>query len=287
MAQNYENYFKRFESHSVFPELIKTNKRLLQPMASIDMHSRVMLPTALSVTSATIETVTAQLDDLFALMEVLLVDARRAFLTYIPYPAAGQDLWSAKPPGMDPLRLSGWYNSQVIPTDTFGDTGDPIQSKTMVCDESETNECLFYSLSAQVSWEEVGMSTIYQLTDDVTDDEFWMLTPHKWHTINFIDDLGVTTGFSGTPIVEGDAAMELYNFAYSRFALSSPAIERGLQMPGYTASYIAARDLVRVIELQNLETFSTETLRALNAQMTGSALRSRNKSVDDTLKMTS
>lgn len=295
MAKNYLPYARRLETHTCFPNMIMESKELLTPMLSMDVNGRLFIPTFLNLFEGdsyeegedpgmaiarirnsrnwTDVTVKNRLKDRFDLLDTVLVNARKAYMAYVPFPLAKMDLWTVPEPRINPYILSGWYNSGVKRFDTFNDTGDPEPHEVMVCDNSEDNSATFYSIAPQPTWGEVKYSTIFSLDVERFDDTYYLLTPHQWNNIALFDNYNQVSFYNGQVVGISDNRFELHNFPRCRYVISHENVRHGLQEPGYLHAKLHRTDIRRLVTLEVLANVHYDQMKAIRGLMTGSSVR--------------
>jgi hypothetical protein len=279
IAQEYISYMRILERHTLPPWITAEIKRMLTPVKSLDLGGHIMIPSYIAATTSKSNILYA-LGQLELQYEVELADVRRVVQAYIPYPLDRQMMYDVSDPVSDPLRLSGWYNSGNISTDPFGDTGDPVTFKGMVIDEADgtyPGACLHYTMQGSPTWSEVKMATIFYLTDDPVDDEFWLMTPHNYGPIYFYDENLSSTLLDGTTVAKSDAAFELANFAYNRFAYNDSDVNRGMQMPGYVSSVIDSEAITTMMSIEVLDNWHYDEMATMASFAMGSNYRLRRR----------
>jgi hypothetical protein len=272
IAETYIPLLKRFDNKIAFPALINEIKRVLTPMLSVDLNGRLQVPIVLSpatVTTANIvDAVTSYLD----YIDVTLDSSAAVFTSFLPFPLREMNPWGFPlEPVIDVDRDSGWYNSGVKSISTFGDTNDPDITLSMVCDEGATNDIIYYTRHTQPIWAEVKMSSVWRLTDDVTDDEFQLITPHKYKNVIIIDDAFDFFAYDGSQILAASVGFRYIEFANSRFA--STDVDYGTQKPGMLGAEISQYPLNRLMRLETESVWSLETLKLVTSQMAGASIR--------------
>jgi hypothetical protein len=272
LAETWLPVLKRFDNKIAFPHVVAEIKRMLSPMLSVDLHGRLMVPMrynpATVDSSAVITSVVAFLDYL----DVEIASASAVFTSFLPFPMSEMDPWTFNPaPSIDVDRDSGWFNSCVKSYPVFGDTGDPTIDTCTMCDEAETDTAVYYSRHMQPTWAEVKLASIFRLTDDVTDDEFQLLTPHKYSNIILIDDVFDSFVYDGSQILAASVGFRYLEFCNGRYA--STDADYGTQKPGMTGAEIAHLPIVRMARLETQYIWSLPVLKAITSQMAGSSIR--------------
>jgi hypothetical protein len=283
IAQNYANYFRLIEQFVMFPRVIEDTKRLLSPQLSLDINSRLMVALSFHPTMS-FSSMTANLDEMEAILTTLVPDAKKAFMSYIPFPIFGQDLWAVPPLSSDPLINTAWYNSNNLAIAAFGDTGDPADYQSMVCYDDTDNRCLYYSMFPQPVWDEVRLSSIWGLNYSVTDNTFELLTPHKWGNIYIFDNHDAFTIYDGESTSTTSNAFELMEFANNRYVINTSDAQRGIQKPGFLGCWIHRNDIERMLSLEVLHAMHADVLQMVTAEMVGSAVKEIRRSVKETVQ---
>jgi hypothetical protein len=272
LAETYIPLLKRFDNKIAFPNMIAEIKRMLTPMLSVDLNGRLQIPIVLNPATATtsviVNAVTAYLD----YIDVTIDNASAVFTSFLPFPLKEMNPWGfPSEPVIDVDRDSGWFNSGVKDTSTFGDTNDPVITQALICDEGATNDIVHYTRHTQPIWAEVKLATIWRLTDDVTDDEFQVITPHKYKNCIIIDDSFDYFTYDGSQILAASAGFRYLEFVNSRFA--STDVDYGTQKPGTTGAEISQYPLNRLMRLETEYVWSLPTLKLVTSQMAGASIR--------------
>jgi hypothetical protein len=272
LAETWLPILKRFDTKIAFPHMIAEVKRMLTPMLSIDLHGRLMIPLNFDPSTITTAGLAPLIIELLDYIDVNISSASAVFTSFLPFPMSEMDPWGFTPaPAIDVDRDSGWFNSGVDLTATFGDTGDPTIDQHMVCDEAAGDTCILYSRHMQPIWSEVKMSSIFRLTDDVTDDEFQLITPHKYYSAILIDDSFDSFAYDGTQILAASIGFRYLEFINCRFA--STDVDYGTHKPGMTGTELAYNPLVRLMRIETGYVWSLTVLKAITTQMAGSSIR--------------
>lgn len=279
LAQEWMPTVRLLENHILPPWVVAEIKRMLTPMKTVDLAGHILVPLAFTSNGTTKAGLSQSLFYLEQLIELTCSDARKVIQAYVPYPLSSQDIWSVADPVVDPLRLSGWFNSGCRTTDSFGDTGDPSADNLTIADEAGGSIIPFYSITGgSPTWEEVKLSTVYELTDEV-DDEFTLLTPHKYGNIVIHDDFLQTSTYNGTSIAKSDAKFELLNFVNCRLAISDGTVLHGMQAPGYRYCEINQSAVDQLIILEVLDNYHYDEMRMLASAGAGNNIRLRRREI--------
>jgi hypothetical protein len=272
LAETYLPLLRRFDNKIAFPHMINEIKRMLTPMLSIDLNGRIHVPMLFDPSTITSATVVAQVTALLDYIDVTLSSAGPVFASFLPFPISDMDPWSyPSEPVIDVDRDSGWFNSNVEGYSTFGDTTDPTINKVLVCDEAETDTALFYTRHTQPIWSEIKMATIFRLTDDATDDEFQLITPHQYSSAILLDDSFDSFAYDGSQILAASVGFRYIEHINCRFA--STDVDYGTQKPGLMGAELGYLPLVRIMRLETAYVWSLDVLKVITAQMAGSSIR--------------
>jgi hypothetical protein len=272
LAETWLPLLKRFDNKIAFPHMIAETKRMLTPMLSVDLHGRLQVPMRYDPSTVTSSAIVASLILLLDYIDVNISSAAAVFASFLPFPMSEMDPWSFEPsPVIDVDRDSGWFNSGVEDYDDFGDTGDPTIDKATMCDEAETDSCLLYTRHMQPIWAEIKMATIFALTDDITDDEFQLITPHRYYTTILLDDSFDSFAYDGTQILAASVGFRYLEYVNCRYA--STDVDYGTQKPGMTGAEVAKLPLYRLMRLESGYVWSLNVLKTITSQMAGSSIR--------------
>jgi hypothetical protein len=272
LADTYLPLLRRFENKIAFPLILEEAKRMMTPMMSVDLHGRLQVPVrqdpSTAVSSDIVTKVTAYLDYL----DDVLVDTSAVLTSFLPFPMAQLDPWNFTPdPIIDVDRDSGWFNSGVKTVSTFGDTGDPVIDSTTLCDEATGDKCVYYTRHTQPVWAEIKLATIFGLTDDVTDDEFQLLTPHQYFKAIVVDDAFDTFEYDGTQILAASVGFRYLEYVNCRYA--STDVDYGTMKPGLMGAEISKFPIDRLMRIETSYIFSLPILKQVVANMAGSSVR--------------
>jgi hypothetical protein len=272
LAETYLPLLKRFDNKIAFPNIMTEMKRVLTPMLSVDLNGRLQVPLIFdpsTVDSATVvSTVTALLD----YIDVTLESAGAVFTSFLPFPVAEMNPWGfPQEPVIDVDRDSGLYNSNVQDFYVFGDTGDPTLNKVMMCDEATTNSVIMYTRHTQPIWSEVKMASIFRLTDDATDDEFQLITPHLYYHVWLLDDSFDSFAYDGSAIGTASVGFRYLDYANCRFA--STDVDYGTMKPGLMGAEISQYPLNRLMRIETAYCWSLDVLKLVTQNMAGASIR--------------
>lgn len=285
IAQDWMPYMRILEQHTLFPWIVNETKRMLTPMLSNDMNGRIFIPLnvhTVSDTKANLLNTVAMAETVY---ELYCADARRTAHAYLPYPMSQQAIWHVHDPVADPLRMSGWFNSQNEDIDTYGDTGDPVpRVDAQVCYDSdisgEEDRFRTYSITPQPTWEEIKLGSVWALDYFIADNEFHLLTPHNYKDIIFHDEYSQYTSFSGDVTATTDSRFELMQFAHNRWVMNSSDADDGLTIPGYLLSTRIDRAAIKtMLTMEVLDNFHYDELVAINSLSMGHNTRIRRREV--------
>jgi hypothetical protein len=272
MAERWLPLMKRMENLVIFPRILEETKRMLTPMMSVDLHGRLQVPIRMNPSTATSASVTAVVEAYLDYLDDVLVNTSDVLTSFLPFPMSNMDPWNFIPdPIVDVDRDSGWFNSGVKTISTFGDTNDPVIDVTTLCDEAETDACIYYTRHTQPIWSEIKMATIFRLTDDVTDDEFQLITPHKYGNIILVDDAFDTFVYDGTQILAASVGFRYIEYANSRYA--SKDVDYGTMKPGLMGAEVSRFPIDRLMRIETSYMTSLPVLKEVVANMAGSSVR--------------
>jgi hypothetical protein len=272
LAETWLPVLKRFDNKIAFPHIVAEIKRMLTPMLSIDLNGRLMIPLPFNPATATSASLIADIVAYLDYIDVTMASASSVFSSFLPFPMSEMAPWVFEAqPALDVDRDSGWYNSGVTLFDTFGDTTDPTINKVVMCDEAANDEALIYTRHTQPIWSEIKMSSIFRLTDDATDDEFQLVTPHKYGKVVLLDDVFDSFVYDGTQILAASVGFRYLDFVNSRFA--STDVDYGTLKPGMMGAYVAYLSLIRAMRLETSYVWSLDIMKAVTSQMAGASIR--------------
>lgn len=272
IAERYLPMMKRMNNLIMFPRMVSEMKRMLTPMMSVDLHGRVQCPCVSDIGAITAASLTTTITGYLTYIDTHLADANNLMSTFLPFPLLEQNAWDLPElPIIDIDRDSGWYNSNVTPYATFGDTGDPVKSKVMLCDEAADLNALFYTRHCQPIWSEIKLSTIFWLEDHLTDDTYKLITPHYYYNAYIIDDAFDQVDYDGSTIGSGSDAFRYIDYVNCRFA--STDVDYGVQKPGTFGAELYYNAIRRLVRLETAYMCSLEVLRPVAAVMAGASLR--------------
>jgi hypothetical protein len=262
---------KRMENKIMFPRIIAEVKRMMTPMLSVDLHGRLQIPSYWD-TDTVLSDISSLLDSLLTYIDGTLTSAGNLFASFLPFPFKASQPWDFSPiPLIDVDRDSGWYNSGCKDVDVFGDTGDPDKYGHLTVDEAGTDKCLFFTRQIQPIWSEVRMATIFRLTDDIADDEFWLITPHRYRKVVLIDDSFDIFEYDGTDVTSANLGYRYLPFANTRYATDK--VMQGMQKPGSSGALINKESLDRMVRLDASYLFNVEILKTVAMIAAGSSIR--------------
>jgi hypothetical protein len=272
LANRWLPILKRFESKIAFPRMISEVKRLLSPMLSIDLNGRLLINTVYNMATASADAVETTVTGYLDYLEVQLASASSLFSSFLPFPLKDMMPWTfSMGPMVDVDRESGWFNSPAKNLYVFNDTGDPDIGDCMVFDEATGSKSLYYTRHTQPIWTEIRQATMYELTDDVTDDKFRLVTPHKYFNIHIIDDAFDVFTYDGTQIDDASVGFRYIDFADCRFA--SKDVDYGTQKPGLLGAELTLEPINRLMRVETSYQFNIEILKVVTANMAGASLR--------------
>jgi hypothetical protein len=272
LAETWLPVLRRFDNKIAFPHIVAEVKRMLTPMLSVDLNGRMHVPIVYDPATATSATVIASIVELLDYLDVTLSQSAPVFASFLPFPISDMDPWGFAPvPVIDVDRDSGWFNSGVKSYTTFGDTNDPAINTTTMCDEAETDTALFYTRHTQPIWAEIKMTTIFRLTDDVTDDEFQLITPHRYFAASLLDDSFDSFSYDGTQILAASVGFRYLEHVNCRYA--STDVDYGTQKPGLMGAELGYLPLIRIMRLETAYIWSLDVLKVITAQMAGASIR--------------
>jgi hypothetical protein len=252
--------------------MLAETKRMLTPMLSIDLHGRLMIPMIHNPSSATTASIVNTVTNWLDYIDVTLANSASTFTSFLPFPMSEMNPWGFNPdPSLDADRDSGWFNSNVKEIDTFGDTGDPTNTVSTLCDEAGVNSCIYYTRHTQPIWSEIKMASIFRLTDDVTDDEFQLITPHRYRKAILLDDVFDNFDYDGSQVLAASVGFRYIEFVNCRYA--SEDVAYGTQKPGLIGAEIQQYPLNRMMRLETSYVWSLTVMKAVTAQMTGASIR--------------
>jgi hypothetical protein len=272
IAETWLPVLKRFDNKIAFPHMIAEIKRIMTPMLSIDLNGRVHVPIPYNPAVATSASILPSVIELLDYLDVTLATAAPVFASFLPFPMAEMAPWDfPSSPAIDVDRDSGWFNSGVADFSTFGDTTDPTINKTLMCDEAANDTALFYTRHTQPIWSEIKMASIWRLTDDATDDEFQLITPHKYQPASLLDDVFDSFSYNGATITSASVGFRYIEHINCRFA--STDVDYGTQKPGLMGAELGYLPLVRIMRLETSYVWSLGVLKVITAQMAGASIR--------------
>jgi hypothetical protein len=272
LADRWLPLMKRFESKIAFPRMIAEIKRQLTPMLSIDLNGRLLINSRYAIDSAVADDVESEVQGFLDYIEIQLASASSLFSSFLPFPLKDMNPWAFNMgPSIDVDRESGWFNSPTKQLGVFNDTGDPVISEVMLFDEATGSTSLYYTRHTQPIWAELRHATMYELTDDVTDDKFRLVSPHWCSRIHILDDAFDVFSYTGVQIDDASVGFRYIDYADCRFA--SKDVDYGTQKPGLLGAEIQLAPINRLMRIETDYQFSIEILKVVTANMAGASLR--------------
>lgn len=269
---------RRFENKIIFPNLIHETKRMLNPMLSIDMQGRLLVPFNTNILAGPIagDLLKVEVETLLNFIDAELNNVSSLMNSFIPFPLMELDPWSVNLGNLiDAHRENGWYNSNVLATSTFGDTGDPVVKQHMVMytddEDQPTQTGLFYTRQTQPTWSEIKMTSVWHHQAHLVDDRFRIMTNHLYGNIHIVDDAKDVVSYTGGEFTKADIGYRYVDFTNCRFA--NPDLEYGSMKPGVMGARFPYDPLVHLATLETLEIFAIPQLKLIAAQGAGSSLR--------------
>lgn len=265
---------RRLDNKIIFPEMMNQAKRMMTPMWSAgSIHKRLLVPICanpmITDGAATILVLKSQLD--YAENECKKVAS--LLNTFLPFTMSRFNPWDdAGRPTIDIPRQAGWYNSSPMWTDTFGDTGDPQIGETLFFDEADGAPITWFAITAQPTWGTVKLASVFYRTDEIVDDEFYLMTPHQYGPIIIPDDNFLYTEFDANLRTNFSVdERRIIEYAHCRYATRE--INYGVNHPGYLGAKVYEEPLRRLMRIETGEVFEINTLKLMAAHIAGSGLR--------------
>lgn len=277
---------ERLGTMVAFPNLIKDTQRMLTPMLSIDLNGRLLFPTPSGNPFAdpdAADNIYNQVDEKLGYIETTNADAGAIMTTFLPFPAASMPLWQVSSvPVVDVPRETGWFNSGVRSISPFGDTGDPDETECLIYNKVEGAVFAdpvvpFFTRLAQPTWDEVAMTSIFELETRDLDDVYRQITPHGYANVIIADDAGGYIVYDGTAFANDSEESAYVNFVDSRFAEGD--IPFGRQTPGFLGSGVPWSAAMRLLRQQMHSDFALSAIKAVLANATGGSLREIRQSI--------
>lgn len=272
LAETWLPLMRRMDNKIVFPRMVEEVKRMLTPMMSVDFHGRLQIPMAVNPATIDAATIVADVVDKLDYIRSHLGDTANLLNSFLPFPFKEMNPWLL-PSGaaIDVDRDSGWYNSGTGDVTVFNDTGDPTNLIELILDEAEDYKGVWFTRHCQPIWAELKLATMFEVTDELVDDKFRIITPHNYQNIHILDDAFDVFSFNGTQIDTGEAGFRYIDYANSRYA--SVDVPWGIQKPGTMGAYIYYDTINRLVRLETNYIFNAEILKTVATQMAGASLR--------------
>lgn len=275
LASRWLPYMKRFDTKILFPRTIEMMQRMLTPMLSIDLNSRLLAPFGqilFTVNGANKleDEVASRLDYVDGQMR----DASALFQTFLPFPIERSGPWlMSDTPAPDWDRESAWWNSGLKLIDPFNDTGDPTARQTLIFIEDLlgiVSNVPWHTRHAQPIWAEMTMSEMYRENFGL-DDTFELLTLHRWGNVEIPDDLGNVFVYDGT--AEQQTAPQQFYEEYVTNRFYNDSLDFGKLRPGSMAAWITGDAVVRNVRLDVEYNWHLNLLKDVMVAMSGASIR--------------
>jgi hypothetical protein len=274
LASRWLPLMKRFDNKVMFPRIIQAIKRLAQPMQSVDFNGRLMQTFYLNPfePSIDVDTYYDRIKTLLDYIDVNLADAGAVFVSFLPFPMRMSEPWSLmSSPEVDLDKDAGWWNSNAKGLPIFGDTGDPSNIVALQFEEAENELVYWHTRHTQPIWAEIKWASLWELLEDVVDDEFRLITSHAWSNIIIPDDTDEFFSYDGTAIGTGSFGFRYIDYASCRFA--SGDVAWGSMKPGFMGSEIGLDPVKRMMRLETQYIFNLEVLKDIVSYMSGASIR--------------
>jgi hypothetical protein len=273
IAERWLPLMKRFESHLMFPRMLAETKRLMTPMLSVDLNARLLVPTFKDPFNYDLSGSFNECKLLIDYCDIQLRDTRGLLQSFLPFPIMAMAPWACDTnPAIDIDRMTGWWNSGPREISEFGDTGDPAGNESVFFGtSSNAGRTIWHTRHAAPTWSEVKMGTIWRLNEVPVDDNFWMLTPHRYGAVSLPDDAGDIYYFDGGSVEPASVGWRYTDYAHLRFA--STELTFGSLHPGMSGCYIDYEPVLRMLRLEVGSVFHTTILKDVAVMAAGSSLR--------------
>ena len=294
LAETWLPLMQRIEAQIMFPNLLVEVRRMMTPMISADLNGRLILPHLRATPNEDASDDAVFVEAWLDYISSILPKQTAAIKTFLPFPVNRQMPWSLMPIATDLDRYTGMYNSGLasdVGVMPYGDTGDPnptssaqywIRGSSNPGGVTEPTDLSFLTRKGQPSWGEIRHTTIWEMTSNLADDTFRVMTEHLWGPRTFWDDLGTTHALGANNKWFASPSMtKLQPFANSKFAFADALTGdetvlggvNGIADPGYLYASIPGDGLERLCKLEVEKDWSYKALRMITTAGIGSSLR--------------
>jgi hypothetical protein len=292
VASRWLPYIRRLEQLVMWPRIVDQIKRQMTPMMTSGPGGRMMIPTPrnnfLQGTDA--DDIEGRIAELLDYIKVNMHAFSALLTSFIPFNVGAMDPWSMANVGaVDINRESGWWNSGVSTTSTFGDAGDPtIKESTMVTTSSTSDvttlNALYHTNYPQPTWGEIKNASIFVLHDEAVDDTYALLTKHQIRKITIVDDNGTKLTYDGTdyPDTDGSNLFRYDHFTASRYVSSNNGgITHGKLRSETIGAEIPFTPIKRLMRTEIRYDYNIELMTEIAQQMAGASLRELRSVIKD------
>lgn len=288
LAERWLPLLKRLETHILFPAIVEETKRMLAPMLSVDLNGRLLLPMRINIwnTTLTVSDVETLITGWLDFLDSNLSAQTAVIRSFLPFPLVASDPWSIpQEPVIDVDRATGWYNSAVVASSVFGDTGDPQNKINLKFDKdfSSPDRTYFYSRNPQPVWGELRLSTVYNLNYHITDNTFDMLTLHQQTDIALPTDDDNALIYDDTNYASTTESERYEQFAHCRWVDGANDLTDGKMSPGMTGAEIINSSAERLLRLDVENLFALTAMKAVAIRAAGASLRELRVQIAETV----
>jgi hypothetical protein len=217
-----------------------------------------------------ISTFITNIEDKLNYLESVLINCHNTLASFLPW-RVGSPIAMFK--GYDPVYEEVDYNSGLTQYDTFGDTGDPVESRVILCGTGTTvgDSILYYHRGGTPIAKAVLNTTIMELISG-TDDEFMVISGARQSGVSFLDDdLNLIT-YDGDPPISTTAAR--YRLYYpNRFMTDSGEHNGGRGTRGFLPSLLSKEEVIRTTKHYTDWLFGNDAMKNVIGLTGGSSVR--------------
>lgn len=282
LANRWLPLMKNIEHMIMFPRALEEIKRQLTPMLSVDLNGRLFVPVTTAIQSVDVDALYNAIVDYVNYINVELVDVSTVLTSFLPFVIKDQDPWNMpSKPVIDIDRESAWFNSPTKNIKTFEDTTDPTIKECVLFDEATGSTAIYYTRHTQPIWAEIKNCSLYEITDDATDDKYRLVNLHRLYSCAIHDDQGDVFVYNGVTVDTTSLGFRYIDYVNSRFA--STDVDFGTMKPGLIGCTLELESVVRLTRLDVSYQYSIETLKDVTSAAAGSSLRELRMSIKTTV----
>jgi hypothetical protein len=210
-------------------------------------------------------------------LEGSLINCHNTLASFLPW-RVGSPIAMFK--GYDPTFEEIDYNSALSDYAFFGDTGDPSESRCIACGDGTSvgDSILYYHRGAIPLAKAVLNTSIWEVIDDVTDDEYMLITPVKGGGVNFLDDNLNLISYDGSPAAS-ETAQRYRDYWPTRWNNDAGELTGGRGRKGFLPSLMSKEEVIRTTKLYTDWLFSNSIMKEVIGLTGGSSVRTIYESV--------